>query len=191
MALEVVDQLEELKPASNKSLNPKIVSRLQDHDVPLALVKRELVANNKWIVKPRKGTESLIHSGNHRSKRRVRSLGVGADSHLLPVLNTELLGGQSYPVLTAVLGAAAGPVSGGGALLFSAVSAGVDTAKQTYRVLARDGDEIWHIEEIGKESRNGVFAPVYVSSFFVVDPYRVHFSPKGWLIHEERLDISL
>ncbi|MCW8125533.1 hypothetical protein OQE62_03000 [Microbulbifer halophilus] len=47
------------------------------------------------------------------------------------------------------------------------------------------------IEEIGKESRNGVFAPVYVSSFFVVDPYRVHFPPKGWLIHEERLDISL
>ena len=191
MAGKIMECLRELRPATNRKLNPKIVSRLQDHDVPNKLIKREIVANGSWVVKPRVPAEALIDESKHNSKRKVRTLGYGSASHLLPLLNVELSGGQEYPVLTALLGAASGPVSGGGALLFSAATVGIDIAKPDHRILARKGDEIWHVEEIGKVLQNGRCVPVYVSSFFVVDPYRAHFSPKGWLIHEERQNLTL
>lgn len=191
MSGRIMGRLRELRPATNRKLNPKIISRLQDHDVPFKLIKQEIVANGSWVVKPRVPTEALVDESRHYSKRKVKTLGYGGSAHLLPLLNTELSGGQDYPVLTALLGAASGPISGGGALLFSAATVGIDMAKPDHRILARKGDEIWHVEEFGKASRNGQDVPVYISSFFVVDPYRAHFSPKGWLIHEERRDLTL
>ena len=53
--------------------------------------------------------------------------------------------------------------------------------------VARLDDEIWHIEEIGKEGNKAV----YLSAFFIVDPYRKQALSKGWLIHEEREELIL
>lgn len=140
---------------------------------------------------PKKGSESLLMASNRSSKRKVKTLFMGTHGNILQALNTELLGGQNYPILTTVLGTLAGAASSGTGLIFSAASAGYDSYRQAHRVLARDGDEIWHIEEIGKEQRNGQFKPVYVSSFFIADPHRNQTPSKGWLIHEERHELSL
>jgi len=105
----------------------------------------------------------------------------------MKALNHELLGGDSYPVLTTALGIAGGVVSGGGSILFSVALTGLSLAQKASKVLARQGDEIWHIEEIGKDGKKAI----YVSSFFIVDPYRKTSKSKGWLIHEERHELTL
>lgn len=59
--------------------------------------------------------------------------------------------------------------------------------KTSQRVLARSGDEIWHVEEIGKVRSGGSYKAVYISSYFIVDPFRgqslhTHSNGKGWLL---------
>jgi hypothetical protein len=55
------------------------------------------------------------------------------------------------------------------------------------RVLARDGDEIWRVEELGKVTAAGKIQPTYVLAYFLIDPYRKQSpSKKGWLLHEAR-----
>jgi hypothetical protein len=98
-----------------------------------------------------------------------------------------LLGGERYPVLTAAIGIAGGAISGGAGLLFTLSTTGLALVNTAGKVLARAGDEIWHIEEIGKEGNKAI----YISAFFIVDPYRKQAPDKGWLIHEEREEISL
>lgn len=109
------------------------------------------------------------------------------NAHITSKLNQDLLGDESYPVLTAALGIATGIVSGGAGLFFTLATTGLTLGNTTRRVLARPGDEIWHIEEIGKIGNK----PVYVSAFFLVDPYRKKAPNKGWLIHEEREELLL
>ncbi|HET6338739.1 MAG TPA: hypothetical protein VFG30_36220 [Polyangiales bacterium] len=59
----------------------------------------------------------------------------------------------------------------------------------TARVLAREGDEIWRVEEIGKVSTGSSYRPTYVLAYFLFDPFRDRGStPKGWLIHEDRYE---
>jgi hypothetical protein len=54
------------------------------------------------------------------------------------------------------------------------------------------GDEIWQVEEIGKIREGTGFVPVHINSFWLVDPFRGQSTyNKGWLIHEERHDLSL
>ncbi|MGD8785761.1 MAG: hypothetical protein PVG75_15050, partial [Thioalkalispiraceae bacterium] len=171
---------------SGKFLNPVIKAYLQNHEQPLALVKHHQIANSKWAVKPRNGSASLNQFQNRHSRRRVKILS-HANKHIINKLNTELLGGQSYPVLTAALGIAAGAVSAGAGLIFTVATTWLSLANTTYRVLSRTGDEIWHVEEIGKENNK----PVYVSAYFIVDPYRITTNSRGWLIHEERHEVLL
>lgn len=77
-------------------------------------------------------------------------------------LNTALLGGQSYPILDAILGTAVGVASGLAGLLFSIATTSINLQKTSQRVLARSGDEIWHVEEIGKVSSGGSYKAIYV-----------------------------
>jgi hypothetical protein len=72
-------------------------------------------------------------------------------------------------------------------LIFSAVSIGVDLAKTSHTFIARVGDQVWQIEEIGKVGTK----VVHVGSYWVVDPYRKQAPEKGWLIHEERTELTL
>jgi len=186
MAPEILNQLQELQKKSDKHLSPVITGYLQDHDQPRALVETVLVANSKWAVKPIGGASSLLKPQNRQIKRKVKTLSAGYE-HIINPLNTALLGGESYPVLTAVLGTAVGVASGGAGLLFTVATTGLSLANTAQRVLARTGDEIWQIEEIGKVGNKAM----YVSSYFIVDPYRTHSQNKGWLIHEEREEVIL
>lgn len=186
MSSNIINQLQELQKQSNRQLNPVIMSSIQDHAKPRTLVEPVLIANGRFSVKPVKGTSSLITPNNRQSKRKVCTFLPGSE-HVTNKLNKELLGGESYPILTTTLGIATGLVSGGAGLLFTLAATGMTLANTASRVLARPGDEIWHIEEIGKVGNKGV----YVSAFFIVDPYRKQAPSKGWLIHEEREDLIL
>ncbi len=108
------------------------------------------MANGKYIVKPVKGVSSLVTPNNRISRRKVRTL-QSSSINALNKLNSELLGGESYPILTTALGIAGGAVSGSASLLFTLATTGFSLAKTTSKVLVRLDDEIWHIEEIGKE----------------------------------------
>jgi len=186
MSNNILNQLQGLQNKSNKKLNPTIISLLQDHSVPRALVESALVSSGKYAVKPVRGASSLTAPNNRFSRRKVSTL-QASSIHSLNTLNKELLGGESYPVLTATLGIASGAISGGASLLFTLATTGISLANTTSKVLARPGDEIWHIEEIGKEGNKAV----YLSAFFIVDPYRKQSPNKGWLIHEEREELFL
>lgn len=133
---------------------------------------------------------------NTQSLRKIRTLDPGQEGNFTFSLNTALLGGQSYPILDAVLGTAVGVASGLAGLLFSIATTSINLQKTSQRVLARSGDEIWHVEEIGKVSSDGSYKAIYVSSYFIVDPFRghslhTHSNGKGWLIHEEREELTL
>jgi hypothetical protein len=63
----------------------------------------------------------------------------------------------------------------------------LSAAKTSARVLARDGDEIWRVEEIGKVRSQ----PTYLLAYFLVDPFRSRsMNHKGWLLHEARYAIQ-
>ena len=186
MSSNILSQLQEFQRKSNNRLNPVVVASIQDHAKPRALVDTVLIANGKFAVKPIKGVSSLAAPNSRQSKRKVCTFMPG-NEHITSKLNQDLLGGESYPVLTAVLGIAAGVVSGGAGLLFTIATTGLTLGNTTKRVLARPGDEVWHIEEIGKMGNK----PVYISAFFLVDPFRKQAPNKGWLIHEEREELLL
>lgn len=118
MSSNILSQLQELQRKSNNHLNPVAVSSIQDHAKPRALVETVLVSNGKFAVKPIKGASSLATPNNRQSKRKVSTLTVG-NEHVTSKLNLELLGGETYPVLTAALGIATGPISAGAGLLFT------------------------------------------------------------------------
>ncbi len=115
----------------------------------------------------------------------------GIEDNLTFRLNTALLGGENYPVLTAILGTAAGMVSVGGGLLFAAFTTSISATQKQRRVLARGGDEIWQVEEIGKIKDGSGYKAMHINSYFLVDPYRRQAPSKGWLIHDERIEVLL
>jgi hypothetical protein len=134
-----------------------------------------------------------VHGGDalpqHVSARRI-AWTAQERNPFMQMLNQELKGGNSYPVLVAALGAGIGlvPVVGTAAgLLFAATTTGIDLAKTSHSVIAREGDQIWQVEEIGRDGDR----VIHVGSYFVVDPYRQQTPTRGWLIHEERTELTL
>ncbi|MFC4260207.1 hypothetical protein ACFOZ5_14385 [Marinobacter lacisalsi] len=158
---------------------------------PEELIKPKLIANSHWDHLPENGANSLKQPQNRQSVRKVLTLPIASEDNVTSLLNTKLMGGRNYPVLTAVLGAGVGLVSGGASLLFSAGSTALSVAKKSQKVLARAGDELWKVEEIGKVKDGASFKVVHVSSYFLVDPYRKPGTRHSWLIHEERKDLTL
>jgi len=187
MSSSILNKLQELQEPSGKYLEQVAIGYIQDHTSPRVLVKQEIIYNGGLVVKPRNGATSLSQLKNIQSIRKVSTIPAGIDSAMTSRLNQALLGGNSYPVLTAVLGVAAGLGSMGAGLFFSALTTGISLTKTSRRVLARAGDEIWHVEEIGKYKN----VATYVSSFILVDPYRKQAPGKGWLLHESRDELTL
>ena len=73
------------------------------------------------------------------------------------------------------------------------LSTALSLSQTSQRVLARAGDELWQVEEIGKARDKNFFGSdtmemVHIGSYFLVDPHRSIglVRSKGWLIHEER-----
>lgn len=186
MANNNMDRLQELQGHSGKRLCQTVLHILRDANEPMSLVRQKLVANGNFSTIPKK---DISQRDGWFSIRKTRSIPVTGEDHNVFRLNTELLGGTSYPLLTTALGVGAGFAGVG--LLFTAATTGINMATKTQRVLVRPGDEIWHVEQIGKVRSLGSFKAVYVSAFFVVDPYRKQALTKGWLIHEDRLDLDI
>jgi hypothetical protein len=140
-----------------------------------------------FVHEPTDGVASLPQ--NVHASRKLMTLSPGVENNFTFSLNTALLGGRNYPILTAVLGTITGAASGGAGLLFTVTSTALSLSQTSQRVLARGGDELWQVEEIGK-----IGSEVWhVGSYFLVDPYR-HRGPsrtKGWLIHEERTELDV
>lgn len=186
MPSPILFSLSELRKQSAKSLSPTTIGLIQSHTLPRALVTPVRIANANWAVKPLNGASSLIDPKNRQLKRKVKTLSIGHEQ-TITLLNRSLLGSESYPILTTALGIAGGFVSSGGSLFFGIATTALSATNTSYQVLARTGDEIWHVEEIGKVDNKAT----YVSSYFIEDPYRRHSLNKGWLIHEERVEILL
>ncbi len=114
------------------------------------------------------------------------------------MLKDELAGGEQYPILMAGLGVAIGPAGFTAGLLFSAATTALSLAQCSHRVMGRLGVELWQIREIGKADSSGWFdgsskSAFHIGSYFLVDPYRANgqVHAKGWLIHEERTELTL
>jgi len=195
MTEAIINSLEVLQEDSGQHLSPVVItSSLKPKGMQLCKHKVIANANITYVVK--KGSSSLLQAENRQYISKVTTMPAMQETNSLHLLNTELLGGKSYPVLTAALGTAAGIASFGTGLIFTVAATGLSLAQTSQRALARSGDEIWQIEEIGKIPDNGTFGSggykaVHVLSYFLVDPYR-HTAPrKGWLIHEDRNDVIL
>lgn len=161
--------LKELQPGSGKHLPKNVHHIIKLNKEPMSLVRRELVANGQFNLLPK---NDISHPSAQQSVRRSHVFPqVGEDSNLM-ALNHALLGRDSYPILTATLGVGVGIASFGAGLVFSAATTAVSLNQKSYRILARPGDEIWNVEEIGKVLEGGAYKAVYVSSFFIVDPQR-------------------
>jgi len=185
MSSDIIRNLEELQEHSHKHVNRIVVSRIQSHDSPSTIAQYKQI-NHKLAYAPTNGASSLLIKENTYSRRKTKTFLTESDP-VMKALNHDLSGGDSYPVLTTALGIATGAFSGGVSILFSVGVTGLSLAQKASKVLARQADEIWHIEEIGKEGDKAV----YVSSFFIVAPFRKNSKSKGWLIHEERHDLTL
>lgn len=184
--MDIMHSLKELRKDSGIRLNKVATSYIQDHGQPYKLVDPVRISNANWKVKPKNGIQSLANPVNLHSARKVKILGPGKEQ-IINILNKALLGGENYPVLTTVLGIAGGMVSGFGSILFSVGTTAISINNQVRQVLARFGDEIWHVEEIGKVGNKAM----YVSCYFIVDPYRAQTPNKGWLIDETRIELDL
>lgn len=185
----VLKQLPELQPYSGKHLDPRVVARFGNHQVPKALVDPKMVHNGYWGVTPKKGIKSLSNPENRQSIRKAKTLTRGDEQALIKSLNKALLGGETYPILSLLTGASLGVFSGTAGLLFSAATTTMDLNRTSTRVLARSGDVLYHVEEIGKVKDGNAYKMVHVSSYFIVDPFRKGNNHNAWLIDEERSDL--
>ncbi len=200
MSQNIINTLAELQPQSGKSLTPALITGITRS---MTRAQNTLIHLTGPAINPTygptNGTDSLRNPANRSSRRRMMVLPPGREDNFTHMLNTSLLGGTSYPILTATLGTAAGLVSMGAGLLFTVVTTGLSLTQTAQRVLARGGDEIWQVEEIGKAKDSSMFGSggmqaVHVGSYFLIDPFRQNVGgphPKGWLIHEERTVLTL
>jgi hypothetical protein len=199
MSQQVINQLKELQPESGMRISDSVITGMT-----LSLsqnrykLMKTIMPGSKYLHVPMNGTQSLMQSENIQSIRKLKTLPAEREDNFTHSLNTELLGGEQYPVLTAVLGTAAGAVSGGAGLLFTIATTGLSLSQTAQRVLARLGDELWQVEEIGKANSSGWFdgntkSAYHIGSYFLVDPHRGTgpVQSKGWLIHEERRELTL
>lgn len=179
-------QLQELRAESGKRLPDHVIHGITrfapDRKLPVQLT----IANGRPVAKWGGGAGG----GALRSEQKFKTLGPEPNDNLALQLNDALLGGADYPILGAVMGTAVGVGTGGAGFLFTVATTALSVAKSTRRVLARDGDELWRVEEIGKVLRAGLPVPTLLTAYFLVDPFRGQSSgSRGWLLHEARYDI--
>lgn len=198
MSNQILNLLEELKPESGQRLPQATIHRF--HSISNSrgeggktLVKPELVANGKFVFKLNGSHQTFLKTKNHSVRSKLKAFDASEQGGSLEQLNIALQGGKSYPILSMLSGMVVGYASAGMGLLFSVTSTAVSMSKVSNRVLARPGDQIWKIEELGKVRVGSAYKPVHVLSFFIIDPFRdsSRFQNRGWLIHEERCDVEL
>ena len=188
--MPILTSLQVLQQDSGKRISDSIITGMTRS---LSRARYQLVRYTRnpsgqgYVYLPTDGIATLPQ--HTQAARKLMTLPAGIEDNFTYMLNTALLGGRSYPILTAVLGTLTGVVSGGAGLLFTVASTGLSLSQTSQRVLARAGDELWQIEEIGKIGSTAV----HVGSYFLVDPYRDRGQSriKGWLIHEQRTELDI
>ncbi len=134
-----------------------------------------------------------------RSVQKVMTF-TSSNRDFMNSLNEDLQGGETFPWLLLVLGIGFAPITGAvgvvGGIVFGAATTAIDGSRRTTQVMARAGDEIWHVEEVGRTFEDNFISEdrwlaTHISSFFLVDPHRRHTREKGWLLHEDRREIEL
>lgn len=187
---QILAQLPELRASSGKTIRDSVITGITRSFTSAryeAIRTRSNPNGAGFVFHPTLGWESV---GQHlQATRNLMTMPVAHEDNFTVTLNAALLGGQSYPILNAVLGTAAGAASAGAGLLFTIATTAIDVSRTTNRVLARGGDQVWCVEEIGKQGQRAY----HVGAFFLVDPFRVGRSlpSKGWLFHEERKELDL
>jgi hypothetical protein len=125
-----------------------------------------------------------------KSEQKLRTLREDKDGDMIRVLNRQLAGEKDFPVVSKILGAAIGKLGiDFASLLYSTVSGQLNSKKSAH-VFARDGDEIWRAEAVGRVQVGSSMKPVYVVTLLLVDPFRSTPTRAAWILHEQRFDLS-
>jgi len=173
-----------LQPDSGKRLNPTVITAMT---MSITRQRNQLMRS---VANPQgRGILIVPAPGQHlTASRRLMTFQAERSGVLTEMLNTELLGGEQYPILSFVLGTATGvnPLAG---FVFSVATTALSLNQTAQRILARRGDELWQVEQIGRTGRD----VVHVGAYFLYDPFRnsAFRSGNGWLIHEERTVLTV
>jgi len=103
---------------------------------------------------PRDGVDVTANG----SKRRLKVLAGERGDELTTSLNNHLLGHNGYPLANSVASFLMGVVFSPAGTLQSLVTATMSQMQTTPRVLARQGDEMWQVEVVGKVGREVMHA---------------------------------
>ncbi|MEM8969911.1 MAG: hypothetical protein AAGE93_26075 [Bacteroidota bacterium] len=160
------------------------------------LISPQFRSGRGIIQVPRNGASSVLQG--LRSVQKVMTF-ESSNRRFMARLNHSLKGGNSYPALVFTLGLVFIPLGTAGTVggvIFGAASTAFDRARRSTSVLAREGDEIWHVEEIGRTFEDNYiqddrWVATHISSYFLVDPFRRQKPEKGWLLHEMRRTIEM
>ncbi|MEO0332535.1 MAG: hypothetical protein AAF223_12770 [Bacteroidota bacterium] len=192
-----VSQLPRLRRHSGQRVASSLIHGFAAHSGgQTRLISPQFRSGQGIIQVPRNGASSVLQG--LRSVQKVMTFG-SSNRGFMTRLNQSLKGGESYPALVFTLGLVfvpLGTVGTVGGIIFGASTAAFDGARRSTNVLAREGDEIWHVEEIGRAYEDNWIADdrwvaTHISSYFLVDPFRRQRPEKGWLLHEMRRTIEM
>lgn len=185
LPMGVDNQLVDLRQDTGQRLPTSVVMGLTQF-ASAALPVRVSSSGGVYVAKRTSSTDRRV-----RATQRLKSFQAEHDRNFMGMLNDALLGASDYPVLNAVLGTAVGIGTGGASFIFTVSTTALSMAKTSARVLARDGDEVWRVEEIGKSTFGGKPVLTYLLAYFLVDPFRREsMAHKGWLLHEARYPLQ-
>ncbi|MDD9940215.1 MAG: hypothetical protein OXU20_04035 [Myxococcales bacterium] len=178
------EKLKQLRPDSGMHLPQAIVVGLT-HGAPSALGVQLSIDGGRPSARRTPATGRRVRAEQKLQTFREASGG------LIRQLNMALGGAADYPVLGGLLGTAAGLGAGGAGFIFAAAATVLSASRKSNRVFARDGDELWRVEEIGISADGSSREPTYVAAYFLIDPFRrPSATTKGWLLHEDRYQLQ-
>ena len=193
MSDKVIEALPELRPHSNVTIPGAVVYGINNCFSGPSFQLIKLAPNQNGM-----GISTVLTNGieslplKAKWSRLRQRLPVGMENNLTYTLNDALLGGEQYPLTMMIGGFVAGYVSAGAGFLFALASTVLSVSQRPKRILVRENDVIWQVEEIGKEKSSNPLAGnkwdvVHVGSYWLSDPYR----GKQWLIHEECIVVQV
>ena len=196
MSQSFINQLPRLRRESGKRLPTSTIYGFSAHSGGQNRLISPQMGRGRIIHVPANGLSNLLRG--LRSVQKVLTF-TSSNRSFMNSLNEDLQGRETFPWLLFGLGLVFIPLGTVGTVtgvVFAAATTAIDGSRQTTQVMARAGDEIWHVEEVGRTFEDNIISEdrwvaTHISSYFLVDPHRRHLREKGWLIHEGRREIIL
>ncbi|MGB3850492.1 MAG: hypothetical protein WA958_11040 [Tunicatimonas sp.] len=197
MSQSIIRQLPRLRRESGKHLPTSTIYGFSAHPGGQTRLISPQARRGRIVQVPGSGIGNLLRG--LRSVQKVMTF-TASNRSFMNSLNEDLQGGDTFPWLLFGLGLVFIPIVGAvgtvGGVVFAASTTAIDSSRRTTQVMARVGDEIWHVEEVGRTFednyiREDRWLATHISSYFLVDPHRRHLREKGWLLHEDRKEIEL